>query len=181
MKKKSVLGLSLAISMILAVSCSEGKKTEDHGHEHAESMEMDHHQPAVVKASFDKEGLAETFDAYIKVKTALVEGDVKAASKHAQELSAVSEGHSDLVASAKIISGSADLEQQREAFEKLSAAVEGVIVGHVSSGKVYKQYCPMAFNNKGGYWLSDVKEIRNPYFGDKMLKCGRVEKEMGAL
>lgn len=35
-------------------------------------------------------------------------------------------------------------------------------------------YCPMAFNNKGAYWLADNKEIRNPYFGDKMLKCGSI-------
>jgi hypothetical protein len=36
----------------------------------------------------------------------------------------------------------------------------------------------MAFNNTGGYWLSNSKEIRNPFFGDKMLKCGRIEKEI---
>ncbi|MFT4674108.1 MAG: hypothetical protein ACI9R6_001009, partial [Saprospiraceae bacterium] len=33
------------------------------------------------------------------------------------------------------------------------------------------------FNNTGGYWLSNSKEIRNPYFGSKMLKCGRIDKE----
>jgi membrane fusion protein, copper/silver efflux system len=37
---------------------------------------------------------------------------------------------------------------------------------------VYFQYCPMAFNNKGAYWLSDILKIRNPYFGDVMLSCG---------
>ncbi len=40
--------------------------------------------------------------------------------------------------------------------------------------KVYYQYCPMAFNNKGAYWLSNQREILNPYFGNKMLKCGEV-------
>ena len=29
----------------------------------------------------------------------------------------------------------------------------------------------MANNNKGGYWLSEKKEIANPYYGSKMLKC----------
>ena len=37
---------------------------------------------------------------------------------------------------------------------------------------IYYQYCPMARDNKGAYWLSAVEEIKNPYFGDAMLTCG---------
>ena len=33
----------------------------------------------------------------------------------------------------------------------------------------------MANDDKGGYWLSIEKEIKNPYFGSKMLKCGEVK------
>jgi len=33
----------------------------------------------------------------------------------------------------------------------------------------------MAFDNKGAYWLSNEAAIRNPYFGDEMLECGKVE------
>jgi len=43
--------------------------------------------------------------------------------------------------------------------------------------KLYRQYCPMAFQNKGAYWLSSEKKIMNPYFGDKMLHCGVVKEE----
>ena len=39
---------------------------------------------------------------------------------------------------------------------------------------IYVQHCPMADDNAGADWLSLDKEIRNPYFGDKMLKCGSV-------
>ncbi|MBL7718607.1 MAG: DUF3347 domain-containing protein [Flavipsychrobacter sp.] len=39
---------------------------------------------------------------------------------------------------------------------------------------IYRQYCPGAFNDKGAYWLSKDKEIRNPYFGNKMLEYGEV-------
>ena len=48
----------------------------------------------------------------------------------------------------------------------------------LQSGTIYKQYCPMAFNNEGAYWLSESKDIMNPYFGDRMLKCGRVDAEI---
>lgn len=42
--------------------------------------------------------------------------------------------------------------------------------------EVHVAFCPMAFDNKGAYWLTDRPEIRNPYFGDKMLKCGKIEE-----
>jgi Cu(I)/Ag(I) efflux system membrane fusion protein len=32
----------------------------------------------------------------------------------------------------------------------------------------------MAKNQEGARWISREKEIRNPYFGEKMLKCGSV-------
>jgi len=44
---------------------------------------------------------------------------------------------------------------------------------------LYLVFCPMAFNNKGGSWLQDSKEVKNPYFGPKMLKCGEIKKEYG--
>ena len=47
------------------------------------------------------------------------------------------------------------------------------VFGAEKSG-VYIQYCPMAFNDKGADWLSYDSYIRNPYFGDLMLKCGLV-------
>ena len=39
---------------------------------------------------------------------------------------------------------------------------------------MYKQFCPMAFEGKGGYWVSTSEDIKNPYYGDKMLTCGKV-------
>ena len=41
--------------------------------------------------------------------------------------------------------------------------------------KVYEQFCPMADNDNGAYWLSLSEVIENPYFGSKMMKCGSVE------
>jgi hypothetical protein len=36
----------------------------------------------------------------------------------------------------------------------------------------------MALNNTGGYWLSSEEKILNPYFGDKMLKCGKIDSKI---
>lgn len=41
-------------------------------------------------------------------------------------------------------------------------------------GDIHIAYCPMAFDNKGAYWLTDSHKIRNPYFGQEMLTCGSI-------
>jgi hypothetical protein len=82
------------------------------------------------------------------------------------------------LAAIKEISMSNDIQVQREKFVIVTTSVEKLLENNVATGLFYKQYCPMAFNNTGGYWLSNSKEIRNPFFGDKMLKCGRIDKEI---
>ena len=67
-----------------------------------------------------------------------------------------------------------DLEKQRELFSQFTGEVESLFKESISEGAIYKQFCPMAFEGKGGYWISNVEEIRNPYYGEKMLKCGKV-------
>lgn len=59
---------------------------------------------------------------------------------------------------------------------KLTEAVDRF--GIANNKPVYLEYCPMAFDNKGAFWISENKEIRNPYFGDIMLKCGEVKREL---
>jgi Cu(I)/Ag(I) efflux system membrane fusion protein len=36
----------------------------------------------------------------------------------------------------------------------------------------------MAFENKGARWLQQDEEVRNPYFGAAMFRCGEVEKQI---
>jgi Cu(I)/Ag(I) efflux system membrane fusion protein len=44
----------------------------------------------------------------------------------------------------------------------------------LNNAHIYRQYCPMALNNRGAFWLSSTDDIKNPYFGKKMLECGEV-------
>lgn len=68
------------------------------------------------------------------------------------------------------------IEPQREQFSFVSNLLIEMIqvLGHGES-TYYIQHCPMAFNDQGADWLSTEETIRNPYFGDKMLKCGILE------
>ena len=75
------------------------------------------------------------------------------------------------------IQSPSDVEEQRKYFETLSDnLIEAVEYFGVTDNTIYRQYCPMAFKDKGAYWLSSEKEIRNPYFGDMMLTCGEVKE-----
>lgn len=77
--------------------------------------------------------------------------------------------------SAAAIKSEQDIEEKRREFNMLSDALWNLTRTVQYDGeKVYYQYCPMAFDNSGAYWLSNNKEIRNPYFGSKMLNCGEV-------
>jgi Cu(I)/Ag(I) efflux system membrane fusion protein len=77
------------------------------------------------------------------------------------------------------IAASDDLEKQREGFAAFNMAFYNVIkVFGLNNETVYFQYCPMAFDDKGAYWFSEMNEIRNPYFGDMMLKCGETKETM---
>lgn len=122
------------------------------------------------------------YDAYLNVKGALVNTNGKVAQEKAVLLSQAVEGVSaisDTTRKAiKTIIAESDVKKQRAAFEIVSQDLEVVLSKNVASGTIYKQYCPMAFNGKGAYWLSDSKEVRNPYFGDQMLTCGVVDSEI---
>jgi len=66
-------------------------------------------------------------------------------------------------------------EKQRAAFGPISSSLYSVLkTVEVKNSGIYHEYCPMAFNDKGATWLSAESEIKNPYFGKKMMECGEV-------
>ena len=65
-----------------------------------------------------------------------------------------------------------DIEVARGQFELLTTAVTHTIKTFGSGeAAIYRFHCPMAFNNKGAFWLQKNSETRNPYFGNAMLTC----------
>ena len=68
------------------------------------------------------------------------------------------------------------IEHQREHFDMLSQDMYDMVKAFGSGQLLYKDYCPMY--NKGSIWLSEVKEIKNPYLGKKMPTCGSLKEEI---
>ena len=126
---------------------------------------------------FSDEKTAKVFEDYLAIKDALVQTDAAATKEAASKLQdEVKETHEEVAQFAGEIAAMDDVNKQREIFSELTKAMDPVLKEAISSGKIYKQFCPMAFEGKGDYWYSDSDQIRNPYFGDKMLKCGRVDE-----
>ncbi len=119
---------------------------------------------------------------YIELKDALIQSDVELTKKAAQNIlastgQAAPSFEKAIMVVATKIKDSDILEVQRENFEQLSLLIYALAGnGQFTGIKLYKQFCPMAFNNKGAYWLSIDEEIVNPYFGDRMLHCGTVQE-----
>ncbi|MBC7552644.1 MAG: DUF3347 domain-containing protein [Taibaiella sp.] len=146
--------------------------------------------------SLEMKQIMTVLGSYYALKNALVATDGNAAAAASKQLIAdatEASGHlqatgsvhyaemrpylDTIIVQSKLISAETDkrCEKQRIAFSPLSDALVNMLkTADLKNAGVYKQYCPMAFNDKGAYWLSDVNEIKNPYFGKKMLECGEV-------
>ncbi|ADR21527.1 hypothetical protein MATR_08440 [Marivirga tractuosa] len=170
--------ISLVTLAVLTFGCSQEKKSENQTAQEAPKEEQ------VMQASTSEvssEQLKSILSSYFNVKDALVDTDAaEAKSALAKLLESIGSEFEQMKSLAKQMHDKEDVEDIRSDFDDLSEQVY-VLVKENSESKdqtVYKQYCPMAFNNEGAFWLSDKEEIRNPYFGDKMLKCGKVQEEL---
>ncbi|MES2267969.1 MAG: DUF3347 domain-containing protein [Bacteroidota bacterium] len=131
---------------------------------------------------------------YIDVKNALVASNATLAKSRSAELVAALSAPVNGLQSAqkkvlatymdklkfdsRHISQTTVIEHQREHFQSLSKNMYSLLSGlKLNSTTVYQQYCPM----KKAAWLSESEDIRNPYYGDDMLECGKVTATLKAV
>jgi hypothetical protein len=76
----------------------------------------------------------------------------------------------------QIAKNGADIKLQRSHFVQLSETVYDLVKQFGGGRTLYHDHCPMARDNQGAMWISEIKEVRNPYFGEKMLTCGTIEE-----
>jgi cell division septation protein DedD len=167
--KKSLLSLAVAVLLISCAAKSEKAETT------STSVEIE--KTVVEETPQKSSALAD----YLSLKEILVKSDaqgaVEAAKKLKESLTA-EKMNQVMISAANEIATSSDLAAQRASFKAITDKMIETIKANGTSQTVYVQYCPMAFNNTGASWLSDSKEVFNPYFGDKMLRCGRVTEEI---
>ena len=171
---------------------SEEKKpasgSEHEGHDESSSentMKMD----MSIDENFKKQ-LTNVYKVHLDLQQAFLATDAAAAKKQAGNVKSAldkvdmslvkGDMHNQWMSSLKVLkttlgnieSGNV-IEKQRLAFADFNDALYSAIkMFGVVNETVYYQFCPMARNGAGAYWLSAVKEIKNPYYGEAMLTCG---------
>ena len=138
-------------------------------------------KPTIGEVAFNDPKMAVVFREYLGLKDALVGSNPAKAGASASRLMTAFANigvEDNVLKAAQNVLDAKNIEEQRTAFVAVTTEVEAMLQGEIASGTVYKQYCPMAFNNTGASWLSASSDIMNPYFGDKMLRCGRVEAKI---
>jgi hypothetical protein len=140
--------------------------------------------------------ISTVLDTYLTLKNALVEDNDKKAAEAGISLTSALKGvdKSSLAASQTtkfdeiiesatehaehISENKGNLVHQREHLALLSKDVKDLVTLVGTDRTLYADFCPMYDNNKGAIWLSASKEIKNPYYGSKMLTCGKVQEEI---
>ena len=199
-----VFSLFLGATAFTFTDCGSKKESESHEHgssdahasHDANASVADAAEPQFsVDAAFQQQ-LAGAFKAYVALKDAFVASDaakVKAEADKTQKALAAADmklltgaAHNDwmthlgnMESALKEIQASTDIEVQRKSFSALSDSFYKSIKAYGLGGSTaYYEFCPMAIDNEGAYWLSEAEQIRNPYFGDKMLTCGSVKEKL---
>lgn len=126
--------------------------------------------------------------AYYDVKNALVNTDAAKAALVASQFVKVINGidtktlsaaelksfiavQNKLQQAAANIAATKDINKQRDLFAGFSIDMYALAKEvKLSDQPVYQDYCPM----KKMYWLSNEKNIKNPYYGNAMLTCGSI-------
>ncbi len=206
MKKVKVTTAILAMAFVslTAMSCKDGKKenSEDAMHSELNHDEMNHDEgmnhDEMTVSNDSMDSNAQTTDAkqvladYMTLKEALVATNKDDAAKAGKKLENTLNGFDvnsytaeqqkelkDIIADAKEHAehiGKSEMDHQREHFKTLSKDMMDMVAITGTENTLYQQFCPMY--DGGSAWLSMEKEIKNPYYGSKMMACGKVQKEI---
>lgn len=184
--------LSFAACTLLFASCNNSATTSTPANDNANTVK----EPA--KSKLNEEGtkmLLGVVTNYYALKNAMVAAKATDATAAAAQLTTAAESlgtwlqkdsanmaalkpfTDTVIAQSKAIAAITDpsCEKQRIVFDTISTAMYGLLKkAELKNAGVYHEFCPMAFNDRGATWLSEESEIKNPYFGKKMLECGEV-------
>lgn len=196
MKYLKTIVAILVISLInlTIISCKDAKK--ENTQDSIVHSEMNHNKMDKSNNMMDENSqnsdVQKVLSDYMILKDALVETDKNKAAKAGDKLNNTlskfdisgftveqQKELKDIITDAKEHAehiGRSEIDHQREHFKTLSKDIMDMVAITGTKNTLYQQFCPMY--DGGSAWLSLNKEIKNPYYGSKMLKCGKVQKEI---
>ena len=171
---------TLTFSLVFLLSCNVSGINDDQGTDIPESFRQD---------------LETVFDQYLDLKDVLVESDAETAAGKADQLAQLIDNadYSNLDQESRHtwseilekmqshsygLSEEDDIEDQRIHFDEISRVmIDMVTMYHPVDYDIYHQQCTI-FGDGTADWLSRDEEIRNPYYGERMMDCGNVMDRM---
>lgn len=167
----------LAVSVLLACNSNTNKPENN-----ADSTGVVTDTVAVSAINFKDEKVQEIYSSYIVLKDALVASNfeqTKVAAKSLEEQLKTFKGCENTAVIVKKIENAKDLAEQRKDFTALNTDLIALFKNvELTAGTIFVQHCPMANSGDGGDWVSSIKKIQNPYYGDEMMECGAVIEEI---
>lgn len=194
-----------AVAAFALFSCNNNNNKEHEGHDAGATAEQHAVATTdadikTLQASFTNvdagvtTAINEIMDHYLHIKNALTADNAAEAATGGKAMAAAigkldkslltaeqkklfDENQEDLTENAEHIGENAgNIKHQREHFAVMSEEVYALAKGFGGGRTLYHAHCPMYNDNKGGLWLSEAKEIKNPYFGSEMSTCGSVQE-----
>ncbi|MEQ7802131.1 DUF3347 domain-containing protein [Pedobacter sp. ASV1-7] len=187
-----ILIYSSVFSLLFLAACSNGSnKTQSTTPSDATATSA-----AASESSEKGTSTAAVLASYLKLKNAFTNDNDKEAAAAGNEMvtalasfykksltpeqdKAFTDIHDDAKGHAEHIGANVgNIAHQREHFDMLSKDMYDLVKLLGANQPLYVDHCPMYNNNKGAIWLSEVKDIKNPYLGKAMPTCGTVKEEL---
>ena len=189
---KNIFLSAVAMTFVL-VSCNQKNKQEETVN--SETVNSEKSKSESVKVNPDSFSIKEIVTDYLSLKNALTKDDSNATADagkalvetlgkidmkklSGEQMKTYMDIADDVKEHAEHIGDNAgNIAHQREHFVLMSKDINDLIKTFGTEQKLYQDFCPMADEGKGAIWISELKDIKNPYFGSEMLTCGSVRKE----
>ena len=191
--------IAIAILAITATACNSGSTTTEENKKKEDSAQVNSSakEEGATKADSKVDGsMKEMLTQYLQIKNALASDNGKdAASAGNAFVASMSKMDKNALTAEKkktwddlsddaremaehIGTNAGKLEHQREHFDMLSKDMYDMVKTFGAGQTLYQDFCPMYNDNKGATWLSETKEIKNPYMGKKQPTCGTMKEEI---
>ncbi|MBI5010699.1 MAG: DUF3347 domain-containing protein [Bacteroidia bacterium] len=196
--KNIIIGLVIASTTL--TFCNSNQSTGDQNKSNR-TRPVSQTENAILTASSVKEvenvvSIKEIISAYLQMKNAFTEDNSAGAASAGKKLQTVfrnfdkssltsiqkktyEDAEADAIEHAEHIGANGGkIAHQREHFDLLSKDIYDLVKAFGGGQVLYWDFDSMPNNGKGAYWLSETKEIKNPYMGKAMLTAGSTKEEI---
>jgi hypothetical protein len=196
--KKLIPGIVIMAALLTACNGKKSAESQKNSNDMQAISPVDSVTSTLIPTSISKNSgpINEIVSAYLQLKNALTIDNSSDAATGGSSLEAAFKNfdksaltaaqkktYEDVEADARehaehIGANGGNIEHQREHFELLSKDIYDLVKAFGGGQVLYKDFDPMSNNGKGAFWISETKEIKNPYMGKAMFTSGSIKEEL---